>query len=258
MTDKEQQQQIPDMNDERNWVEDYDHENGRYLNPCQTCGKNFMGHKRRITCKMCNAPAPTPAGTEAEGEDVPLKLPVYYSPDEDAMIYDADHHPVADLDSLSDGLGDDDSHAGIIEYHEYRNRVGEYIANCINLAASLPAREWVSKGVELIAAERERQVSVEGWTPEHDAEHTDGQMAMAAACYATPKQLYEKIVKPGTDQEPYVLFSDPWPWDEEWDKRMRATHNRIRRLQIAGALIAAEIDRITASESPAPYGGNKQ
>lgn len=35
-----------------------------------------------------------------------------------------------------------------------------------------------------VVAERERQVTTEGWTPEHDAEHSDGSMAAAAACYA--------------------------------------------------------------------------
>jgi len=37
-------------------------------------------------------------------------------------------------------------------------------------------------GVALIAAERRRQIEAEGWTPEHDDEHTRGQIALAAAC----------------------------------------------------------------------------
>ncbi len=39
-------------------------------------------------------------------------------------------------------------------------------------------------GVELIAAERQRQMTAEGWTHEHDDEHDDGSLATAAACYA--------------------------------------------------------------------------
>ncbi|MCT5529908.1 hypothetical protein LZL70_30340, partial [Pseudomonas aeruginosa] len=35
-----------------------------------------------------------------------------------------------------------------------------------------------------VQAERRRQVEAEGWTPEHDDEHSHGQMARAAACYA--------------------------------------------------------------------------
>lgn len=39
-------------------------------------------------------------------------------------------------------------------------------------------------GVNLIFAERERQKFDEGWTAEHDAEHTYGELADAAASYA--------------------------------------------------------------------------
>lgn len=38
--------------------------------------------------------------------------------------------------------------------------------------------------LEEIAAERQRQIEVEGWTPNHDDEHDRGEMANAAACYA--------------------------------------------------------------------------
>lgn len=114
-------------------------------------------------------------------------------------------------------------------------------------------------GIELIAAERERQIKEEGWTPEHDDEHSDGSLALAAVCYATPVQLYR--------QEEYrtgPAFVDPWPdsWDERWDKRFRygerkknpgnspanpRTYTKKERFDLlvkAGALIAAEIDRL--------------
>lgn len=86
-------------------------------------------------------------------------------------------------------------------------------------------------GVEMIANERARQVYREGWTPEHDDTHANGEMAWAAVCYAAPKPLE----------------NDPWPWSDEWDKRMK--HNRMRQLQIAGALIAAELDRLQRIEA---------
>ena len=39
------------------------------------------------------------------------------------------------------------------------------------------------------------------------------------------------------------LIATPyWPWDKSYNKRHK--HNRIRQLEIAGALIAAEIDRL--------------
>ena len=33
--------------------EDYSHENGKYLNMCSECKDVFIGHKRRVTCKLC-------------------------------------------------------------------------------------------------------------------------------------------------------------------------------------------------------------
>ena len=40
---------------ERDWLEDAeaDEDNGRYLNTCDLCELPFIGHKRRITCKVC-------------------------------------------------------------------------------------------------------------------------------------------------------------------------------------------------------------
>lgn len=37
----------------RNWVEDRCRENGNYSCQCVTCGSVFIGHKRRVTCKIC-------------------------------------------------------------------------------------------------------------------------------------------------------------------------------------------------------------
>lgn len=34
-------------------------------------------------------------------------------------------------------------------------------------------------GIERIAAERRRQIGEEGWTPEHDAQHVNGELAEA-------------------------------------------------------------------------------
>ena len=93
-------------------------------------------------------------------------------------------------------------------------------------------------GIELIAAERERQVSQEGWTPEHDDAHTDQNLARAAACYAYPGRLGLISVDGQT--------TTAWPWRAQDDKRAR--FSRIRCLVVAGALIAAEIDRLNRTE----------
>ena len=36
-----------------NWKEDFSHENGNYQNICLTCNTYFIGHKRRVHCKVC-------------------------------------------------------------------------------------------------------------------------------------------------------------------------------------------------------------
>lgn len=45
---------LVDLHDSpRSFKEDYPHENGQYINQCMECGSQFMGHKRRCWCKMC-------------------------------------------------------------------------------------------------------------------------------------------------------------------------------------------------------------
>lgn len=42
--------------EERNFPEDYSHENGNYRNICCLCKNEFKGHKRRVICKKCEQP----------------------------------------------------------------------------------------------------------------------------------------------------------------------------------------------------------
>lgn len=91
-------------------------------------------------------------------------------------------------------------------------------------------------GAALIAFERQRQKEVEGWTPEHDDEHSHGELATAAAVYllAAENQAIDQIFQPA--KEPAF-----WPWSFTWWK---PSPEPIRNLVKAGALIAAEIDRL--------------
>ena len=106
-------------------------------------------------------------------------------------------------------------------------------------------------GAELIVAERNRQMEKEGWTPEHDAQHVNGQITEAAVCYALNKQKRPPngcmIGSMGHGEDVEFGFVHPaWPWHSDWDKREK--HDRIKSLSIAGALLAAEIDRLLAAE----------
>jgi hypothetical protein len=88
--------------------------------------------------------------------------------------------------------------------------------------------------------------------------HGDGSIAWAAACYAAPERIYrEKRVATGP------TFVDPWPWCGQYDRRRDAANfpnaiptegaPRVRMLVKAGALIAAEIDRLYRVERAEGY-----
>lgn len=87
-------------------------------------------------------------------------------------------------------------------------------------------------GIELIAKERQRQIDKEGWTSEHDdRENQNFQLSLAACSYlnASNSELANRF----------------WPWD--WRFWKPDTH--LRNLIKAGALIAAEIDRLQRKNS---------
>ena len=50
---------------DRDWTEDFPHENGNYECVCIYCKKHFYGHKRRVVCKKC---AEIPSNEKEEGK----------------------------------------------------------------------------------------------------------------------------------------------------------------------------------------------
>ena len=106
-------------------------------------------------------------------------------------------------------------------------------------AAAAPAPARVTDAARDVLAERQRQISAEGWTPDHDDEHDTGSLAAAAGCYAMYTLAY-----PAGDPH------HNWPWDKAWWK---PSADRRRNLVKAGALILAEIERLDrAALPPAP------
>lgn len=88
--------------------------------------------------------------------------------------------------------------------------------------------------VDMIAAERRRQVVAEGYDAEHDKRHDEGELAQAAVAYALP------------GNGPVVKVS-MWPFERgSFKETDGSVEERIRELVKAGALIAAEIDRLLA------------
>lgn len=95
-------------------------------------------------------------------------------------------------------------------------------------------------GVQMIAQERLRQIHVEGYTKEHDLTYVgDEPLAMAALCYLIPEADRSAIIDLHGE-----LLEWFWPFDAEYWKP--TPEDRVRELQKAGALVAAEIDRILA------------
>lgn len=63
--------------------------------------------------------------------------------------------------------------------------------------------------IELIATERERQIIVEGWTPEHDDKYRNNELIRAAIAYLEA----DSHGKLG-----HLVSPMGWPWDESWWK----------------------------------------
>jgi hypothetical protein len=142
------------------------------------------------------------------------------------------------------------------------------VLTCQEVSAALAAREEPQKGaivdeligaaredterpdgVALIAAERERQVSEEGWTAEHDDQHPRGELATAAAFYALDRHVAVMTEQRTPFTFPMLLGSLQWPFQQEsW----KPSGGRIRCLIKAGALIAAEIDRLLRVQDAEP------
>ena len=95
-------------------------------------------------------------------------------------------------------------------------------------------------GAELITAERTRQIFEEGFLAEHDAGHSEEELVNAAHCYLNALRA----------RETFGNYDIPlrWPWEEEWWKP--TPDDRIKELTKAGALIAAEIDRLLRLNRP--------
>lgn len=117
--------------------------------------------------------------------------------------------------------------------------------NCLAVLAAQRAGSTGDAAVRIVA-ERERQVTGEGWSPEHDAGLPAGELATAAGCYLA-RAVGEIVGLHARPEHPVTARVDTdgdhialrWPWDPEWWKPKSPDRDLIR----AGALIAAEADR---------------
>ena len=98
-----------------------------------------------------------------------------------------------------------------------------------------------TNAIDLIAAERAR----------HPRQYDGGELAWAACYYAMPGEMLLRFRDWGEDIHEIPVHPDAFfretGWHYRWAKRGAKT--RIRQLVVAGALIAAEIDRLSAMEA---------
>lgn len=90
-----------------------------------------------------------------------------------------------------------------------------------------------------VSFERHRQITDEGWTHAHDDQHSNGELARAAAAYALGA---ERVTLKATDPFNPVreISTHIWPWDRKWWKPADRRSNLVK----AAALLLAEIERI--------------
>lgn len=98
--------------------------------------------------------------------------------------------------------------------------------------------------IDMIAAERIRQMESEGFTAAHDDQHADGVLARAGACYAMnagKAASYEERHGIRMLAQDYMRSPMPadWPWALDWWKPKTQMQDLVR----AAALLVAEIER---------------
>ncbi|WP_228292963.1 hypothetical protein [Pseudomonas aeruginosa] len=112
-------------------------------------------------------------------------------------------------------------------------------ADIAHMLAAAPDKEVPQAWLD-VQAERRRQVEAEGWTPEHDDEHDNGEMALAAASYAAYAHT-----------EPSGDLPFCWPWDKDWWKPTTPRRDLVKACALALAEIE-RLDRAGISQSPQP------
>ena len=124
----------------------------------------------------------------------------------------------------------------------------EFMLSAAFKAMLTAAPDALRVAVTDIAAERQRQVDVEGWSEAHDDEHDGYQMARAAGCYAFHASREDDDGDTGMFVSAAVHHG--WPWDRAWWKPKSRRADLVR----AGALIVAEIERLDRAALQAEQG----
>lgn len=99
-------------------------------------------------------------------------------------------------------------------------------------AERVKAEKWERAGaLGDVLEERRRQAGTLGWTAQHDDEHSNGELAIAAAAYADPA--------PAMYRDPRIIA--PLRFPPGWDYKPKDYRTNLVR---AAALLVAEIERV--------------
>jgi len=139
-----------------------------------------------------------------------------------------------------------DAHYGDSRWVDYRQGGDSDVIELLDLLAAgavpLAAAERSSKatdGAARIAAERQRQIAAEGYTPDHDDLYTNDELLQAATTYIGTARSPDD-----SGMQKRASTAGVWPWHARFFK----PQNRARDLERAGGLIAAELDRMKRAE----------
>jgi len=130
----------------------------------------------------------------------------------------------------------------------YFRHPGDFATRMVAIDGGAPdtPEETHTAAARDVLAERQRQVSIEDWTPEHDDAHACGEIAAFAALYAMPSAARDW---PATETGYGDTFGAAL-CPEDWQPKFG---DRRRELVKAGALVLAEIERL--DRAAAPKGG---
>lgn len=95
-------------------------------------------------------------------------------------------------------------------------------------------------GAQMIAYERERHKTVEGYTAQHDRQHCDLELTRAAECYIDAAKARVRGLLDYANKPFY------WPFE---DATWKPSPSAVKMLVKSGALLAAEIDRLLEEEN---------
>lgn len=97
-------------------------------------------------------------------------------------------------------------------------------------------------GIEMIAEKVRTNRENKGYTKEHDLTHDKGELIVAAECYLARAGLQVHLGNIDYGPEGPNYMPEAWPFERaSW----KPSDDPIRNLVHAGALIAAEIDRLS-------------